>query len=117
MKGLEDRKYKVKWNVPAATSLSSVTREGSLDNSSSTALIVNSRILREEKKTEIDREEKIVKERENRNIDGEEIINNEGEEIMTKCNNEGEEIIKDKGEGEGMEILVDENLCHCNSNS
>lgn len=83
MKGLEDRKYKVESNVPAATSLSSVTREGSLDNSSSTALIVNSRILREEKKTEIDREEKIVKERENRNIDGEEIGNNE-EEIMTK---------------------------------
>ena len=83
MKGLEDRKYKIKWNVPAATSLSSVTREGSLDNSSSTALIVNSRILRQENKTKIDREEKIVKERENRNIDGEEIGNNE-EEIMTK---------------------------------
>ena len=34
--------------VPAATSLSSVTREGSLDSSSSTALIVSSRMLREE---------------------------------------------------------------------
>jgi hypothetical protein len=32
-------------DAPAATSLSSVTREGSLDSSSSTALIVSSRIL------------------------------------------------------------------------